>query len=164
MKLATFPEVYEDAVRRLARALGGLKDDQLRVARANARLEVRRSLEALRRRLDEAHPVVPKAPKERAKPRPAGARIAKLKAAGWGNVANRDLIIALGQAGIRVRNVGGSFYAPKWAVFAALDKPLGTPDFNVRRVVEARRSTNVRKAILAAHALGGLPAQGAVTP
>jgi hypothetical protein len=155
MKLATFPEVYEDAVRRLARALGGLEDGQLRVARANARLEVRRAIEALRRRLDEAHPVVPKAAKPRSGPRPAHARIAKLHAKGWANVVDLSLMAAFASQGVRVQNVAGKFFAPKWAIYAAAAEPRA--GWNVHRIAQAKRSTQVRKALLAARALVGPP-------
>lgn len=159
MTLAGFPEEFRDDVRRLARALGRLEQGQLRVARANARLEVRRSLEALRRRLDAAYPPVPKAPRRRAAARPAEARARRLREAGWGEVVNRDLIVAVAAAGVRVRYLRGvGFFAPRWAVFAALDRRPGQP-YNEARVRQCRASRNARQAILAAHALGGLPQQ-----
>lgn len=160
MNLASFPKVFEDDVRRLARGLAKLDHPQLRVARANARLEVRRALETLRRRLNEHFPTVPKAPKPRAAPRPAAKRAQALVQAGWGHVQNVSLIAALSAAGVRVRKLRGyGYFAPRWAVFAALDKPLGQPEFNVARVEQCRRSITARKALLAAHALGGLAVQ-----
>lgn len=181
MRLSKFSERFEKDIRELAAALGRLEEGQGRTARHNARCDVRRVLDRVRVRMDAAFPVVPKKattaillkdPEAKKALRSSATKLQraarqalKLKGAGWGEVLNKDLVIGLAEAGVRVRRlVDGRLFAPKWAVYALLDRPLGATTFNVKKAEECRRSLRARKALLAAQALGAamLPAGGLV--
>jgi hypothetical protein len=183
MRLSKFSERFEKDVRELAAALGKLEEGQGRIARNNARGDVRRVLDRVRVRMDAAFPVVPKSrmdipmtdPLLRAarkssatKAQRAARQALKLKHAGWGEVMNKDLVVGLAEAGVRVRRLtDGRLFAPKWGVYALLDRPLGMSTFNVKKAEECRRSIKARKALLAAQALGASqmkPAGGGLMP
>ncbi len=183
MRLSKFSERFDKDVRELAAALGKLEEGQGRIARNNARGDVRRVLDRVRIRMDAAFPVVPKAkldipmtdPLLRAaarsslsKAQRASRQALKLKRQGWGEVVNKDLVVALAEAGVRVKRLlDGRLFTPAWAVYALLDRPLGTSTFNVKKAEECRRSIKARKALLAARSLGApqmVPAGGGLAP
>ena len=182
MRLSQFSERFQKDVRELAAALGKLEDEgvQGRIARNNARGAVRRVLERIRYRMDAAYPVIRKPifsvkypettgeirqaeRKSRhvlGKAQRAAKQAVKLKRQGWGEVLNKDLVVGLAEAGVRVRRlVDGRLFAPKWAVYALIDRPLSSKTFNVKKAEECRRSLRARKAVLAARALGGITSQ-----
>jgi len=153
MRLSKFSERFDEDVRQLAKALARLEEGQGRVARNNARGDVRRVLERVRVRMDAAFPVVPKAPKVRSygnQALRASRRAATLQRGGWRAVTDGSPsgpLALLAEVGVRVKRAGpGSVFAPQWALLAARQGRT--------KLAECKRSIVARKALLAGHALG----------
>lgn len=171
MKLATFPQAFEETVRDLARALGRLELTQGRQARKNARVGVRRVLKRIANRMEAEYPVV-KVEKEQPphpvfsiglSPAQRGALFKqKMTKRGYVPISVTDhaLEVAILEGGVRLKrppkrktNVTET-YAPAWAVVAARNT-LGAGKYDVAKVREAKRSTTVRRALVAAARLNG---------
>lgn len=175
MKLAAFPPVFTKVVRDLAKALGRFEEPQGRIARRYARREVLRVQARIRAAVDKAF--APPARRKRSeherseefsyghrqKEKSAAQRSAlfkrKMLGRGYGQVGDVMLATAILEGGVRIKRPPKRSdlkipYAPNWAVLAALENaPPGK--YNVEKIREAKRSTRVRQALLAAARLTG---------
>lgn len=156
MRLASFDPELEPRLRALAKALGRLEEPQGRVARRNARAEVRKAEKALTRAVDKLYPAQRKAPKKRRKRWAPGQQVAELKRNGWAEVHRKQVLARLSSLGIRVKRILLSpttghaldrheILAPEWAVLIANLRP--------RKLAVCKRSLRERRAVLTEIAL-----------
>lgn len=159
------PGAFRDQLRALALGLGNLDGEQGRVARMNARNEVRYRLHKLGEVMDAAFPVIPKkvTPKQAQE---AGKRslTQTQRATLWRRKMERVdyaeapgmYAIRIAQAGIRLRTAPARTgittpFAPRWALLAS----MGADDrAAVQKVVALKKDVVARRAFLAANALG----------
>lgn len=174
MKL-TMPQQFENRMRDVAKALRRLKIGQGRGARKNARAAVKYALGNVRGVMEAHFPHVqvpkrvlaPGAAREAQKRGLTAARRSaifrlKMKARNYVEVPDKDLVICIQEGGVRLQRPPArsdlsneQFYAPLWALYAALDgRRTGIVNAEQTKVREARKSVTVRKALLAAHRLG----------
>lgn len=124
----------KQALKVLQRATRGLKPDQLRVARGNARTRIRRALKAVQAAVDLEFPAIRKPPQRAPLPTTVSGKKRRLQAAideatarGWVELPDtgawQQVRSSLLQGGIRVRVFGEDTYAPGWAVTIARFAP-----------------------------------------
>jgi len=163
------PAELAKALRFLTKNLRRLKDGQGRIARRNAREAALASLRWVRSSMDCYFPPITGERRPRAsKAHLSAAQLyanfkRKMARRGYEAVPSIARALAISQGGVRLvhppKRTGVTVaYAPRWAVQAAgypAPSAVGMAvTFNVAKVSEARRSTTLRKALLAAHALG----------
>lgn len=130
MKMAEFDAALKESVRRLARQLAGLRDDQVAWSRRLYRNRVTRALGQIKEAMDERFPAPARKPVIRdTRNLTPNSRVAKMKRDGW-VTASRDLRDMAAVAGVRVKRVtfppadNGTneseelFFIPGWAAQA----------------------------------------------
>jgi hypothetical protein len=177
MRLASYDPQFRGLVRAMAVNLGRLDKEQGRIARGNARHEVRLQARRLLALMDKEYPNIAK-PKlnigsdtregRRTSPEAQTARWRlKMKRRGWGQVGDGWKLARIAEAKaplqrppIRWGHVPNEAWTPLWALLAIESVLLSDRRDDrvvVARIREASKSLTRRKALLAGASLTGSP-------